>query len=58
MTPYIFYLKRFRDIVEELKYKTLISDTFEQGGLNKEEIQLNCCNIFPILTFNEFYLFA
>ena len=44
--------------MEELKYKNLIRDTFEQGGLNKEEIQLNCCNIFPILTFNEFYLFA
>ena len=29
-----------------------------QGGLTKKEIQLNFCNIFYILMFNEFYLFA
>ena len=29
----------------------------EQGGLNKNEIQLNLCKIFSILIFNEPYLF-
>ena len=29
-----------------------------QGSSNKKEIQLNLCNIFSILIFNEFYLFA
>ena len=29
-----------------------------QGGLTKKEIQLNFCNMFYILMFNEFYLFA
>ena len=29
-----------------------------QGGLNKKEIQLNLCNIFSSLIFNEFHLFA
>ena len=28
------------------------------GGLNKKEIQLNRCNIFSVLMFNEIYLFA
>ena len=28
-----------------------------QGGLNKKEIQLNFCNIFSILIFNELHLF-
>ena len=31
---------------------------FDQGGLNKKEIQLNFCNIFSIFIFNELYLFA
>ena len=30
----------------------------KQGCLNKKEIQVNLCNIFPILLFNEFYFFA
>ena len=30
----------------------------KQGGLNEKEIQLNLCNIFSILLFNKFYLFA
>ena len=30
----------------------------DQGGLNEKEIQLNPCNIFSILIFNELYLFA
>ena len=29
----------------------------KQGGLNKEEIQLNLCNIFSILLLNKFYFF-
>ena len=31
---------------------------FNQGGLNEKEIQLNLCNIFSILIFNELYLFV
>ena len=31
---------------------------FNQGGLNKKEIQLNFRKIFSILIFNELYLFA
>ena len=31
---------------------------FNQGGLNKKEIQLNLCNIFSIFIFNELYLFG
>ena len=31
---------------------------FDQGGLNKKEIQLNFCNIFSIFIFNELYLFV
>ena len=30
----------------------------QQGGFNKKKIQLNLCNIFSILIFNELYLFA
>ena len=29
-----------------------------QGSSYEKEIQLNLCNIFSILIFNEFYLFA
>ena len=29
---------------------------YNQGGLNKKEVQLNLCNTFSILIFNEFYL--
>ena len=29
-----------------------------QRGLNKKEIQLNLCNIFSFLIFNEFHLFS
>ena len=29
-----------------------------QGGLNNKEKQLNLCNIFSILIFNEFHLLA
>ena len=28
-----------------------------QGGLNKEQIQLNLCNIFSVFIFNKLYLF-
>ena len=31
--------------------------SLNQGGLNKKEIQLNLCNMFSILIFNEFYFF-
>ena len=33
-------------------------DKLDQGGLNKEKTQLNLCEIFSILIFNELYLFA
>ena len=29
-----------------------------QGGLDKKEMQLNLCNIFSFLIFNELYLFV
>ena len=38
-------------------FKKLLK-SFDQGGLNKKEIQLNLCNKFSILIFNEFHLFT
>ena len=32
--------------------------TYDQGDLNKKEIQLNLCNVFSIVIFDELYLFA
>ena len=45
--------KRGREFIWYLKVINLY-----HGGLNKKEIQLNLCNMFSILIFNEFILFA
>ena len=37
-----------------IKKTPSLCDVFDQGGLNKKEIQLNLCNVFSIFIFNEF----
>ena len=56
-----FFLDEYKRIVfsivffDEHKQIVLLSNYFEQGDSDKKEI--NLCNIFFILIFNEFYLF-
>ena len=57
----IFFFDEYKRIVfsivffDEHKQIVLLSNYFEQGDSDKKEI--NLCNIFFILIFNEFYLF-
>ena len=53
----LFFLGNFNAGVEDSSVQNFCS-SFNQGGLNKKEIQLNLCNIFSIFMFNELYLFA
>ena len=49
---YTFWLFVFKIVSISLNQGDL-----NQGGLNKKEIQLNLCDIFSILMFNELYLY-
>ena len=48
------FFQKFR--IPEIRFFARI--TYPKDGLNKKEIQLNLCNLFYILLFNELYLFA
>ena len=52
----LFYILFHAQKISSIEY--LISNIKYQGGLNKKRIQLNFCNIFSILIFNELYLFT
>ena len=47
-----------KDWINSLKCHTVcLYCMSKQGGLNKKEKQLNLCNIFSVLIYNEFYFF-
>ena len=60
ITVKLSYLNAHKDPAENQVICELIvfDNAYYQGGLSEKETEINLCSVFPILTFNELYVFA